>query len=45
MRWQTEIYSGLKMDKIGFVEFWAIKRSTRGGCRQSSKVTVNNVGQ
>jgi hypothetical protein len=22
LRWRMETYSGLKMDKIGFVEFW-----------------------
>jgi len=29
LRWRMETYSGLKMDKIGFVEFWGLVPGTK----------------
>jgi len=29
LRWRMETYSGLKMDKIGFVEFWGLCSGTK----------------
>jgi hypothetical protein len=33
LRWRMETYSGLKMDKIGFVEIRQIKQRFMCGCR------------
>jgi hypothetical protein len=37
LHWRMETYSGLKMDKIGFVEFWANKAA-------ASRVAVADKG-
>src|SRR6478672_6293261 len=39
LRWRMETYSGLKMDKIGFVEFWGFMLRERKQLRHFLKWT------
>jgi hypothetical protein len=39
LRWRMETYSGLKMDKIGFVEFWGFLLRERKQLRHFLKWT------
>src|SRR5579871_715582 len=40
LRWRMETYSGLKMDKIGFVEFWGFMVRERKQLRRFLKWTA-----
>ena len=40
LRWRMETYSGLKMDKIGFVEFWGFMLRERKQLRRFLKWTA-----
>jgi hypothetical protein len=40
LRWRMETYSGLKMDKIGFVEFWGFMVRERKQLRHFLKWTA-----
>jgi len=40
LRWRMETYSGLKMDKIGFVEFWGFMIRERKQLRRFLKWTA-----
>ncbi|HWS18717.1 MAG TPA: hypothetical protein VN223_11905 [Candidatus Elarobacter sp.] len=47
LRWRMETYSGLKMDKIGFVEFWGFMVRERKQLRRFLKWTaeMNNYAR
>lgn len=41
LRWRMETYSGLKMDKIGFVEFWGFMFRERKQLKRFLKWTAD----